>query len=431
VAGSAFHPEDRVVVSVTWFPRPFVILSLGMLVPSFRPVPAAAQTPPSLGDLVSRALRNNPDIRLASVRTDSARAEGRIARAIPNPTLAAIPNAPYQYQASLPLDVGPQRLLRTRAAGNGSVAAQLDLADVTRQVVLQVRRAYYDLLLAEAEREVAGTQRDIFRQVLAADSVRVRIGDAPARNLVKSEIELARAEGDLNQAAAAVREAGLNLQALIGVTAPDTGFAVAGVLAYRPIPAFDALVQATGQDRPDLLAAQRREQQARALRGLAAATILPVPALSVTYQPRGGFDRTEWWTVGASGRFSLGLGLQIPLFYQNGGERARATAGVEAASVAEGRTRLGVQTDIAIAADQYRAAAARVARYEGGLVARSDTALAQARYAYRAGAASLLDLLDAIRTSGEIRLAGARAIHDYWVSGYALAAAAGQDVLPQ
>ena len=418
-------------MSVAWFPNAFVILSLGTLVPGFRPDPAAAQRAPGLGDLVSRALRDNPDISLARVRTDSARAEGRIARALPNPTLAAIPNAPYQYQASLPLDVGPRRLLRTRATTAGLVAANLDLADVTRQVVLQVRRAYYDLLLAQAQREVAGSQRDILRQVLAADSLRVRVGDAPARNLVKSEIELARAEGDLNQAAATVREAGLNLQALIGVTAPDTGFAVAGGLAYRPTSAFDGFGQATGQDRPDLLAAQRRRQQARALRGLAAATVLPVPTLSVTYQPRGGFDRKEWWTVGASGRFSLGLGLQVPIFYQNGGERARATAGVEAATVSESRTRLEVQTDIAIAGDQYRAAAARVARYEGGLVARSDTALAQARYAYRAGAASLLDLLDAIRTSGEIRLAGARAIHDYWVSGYALAAAAGQDVIPE
>lgn len=391
-----------------------------------------AQTPPqTLADLVARAMESNPEIRLAMVRVDSARAEGRIARALPNPTLTAAPNAPYQYQASLPLDFGPQRGHRTGASRSGSRAAEFDLDDLRRQIAFEVRRAYYDLLLAQAQLEVAAGQRDFLRQVLAADSVRVRAGDAPARNLIRSEIELARADAESNQAAAAVREDRLGLQALIGVAAPDSEFAVAGRLTDPRDTGFDALQSATGHDRPDLLASQRRRDQAAALRRLAGAATLPVPTLTLAYQPRGGFDRRDWWTVGQGNQLSFGLGLQLPLFYRNGGERDRASAGVVAATVAESRTRLAIRSEIAIAADQYRAASALVARYQGGLLAGADSALAQTRYAYTAGAASLLDLLDAIRTSVEVRLAYARAMHDYWIGGYALAAATGKDPAPQ
>ena len=390
-----------------------------------------ATPPQTLTDLVAHAMENNPEIRLAMTRVDSARAEGRIARALPNPTVAAAPNAPYQYSASLPLDLGPQRVHRTGASRNGSRAAEFDLDDLRRQVAFAVRRAYYDLLLIQAQLEVAAGQRDFLHQVLASDSVRVRTGDAPARNLIKSEIELARADAEVNQASAAVRESRLGLQALVGVAVPDPEFAIAGRLTDPRASGFDALQSATGQDRPDLLASQRRRDQAAALRRLAGAATLPVPTVTLAYAPRGGFDQRDWWTIGPANQLSLGLGLQLPLFYRNGGERDRASAGVAAATVTESRTQLAIRSEIAIAGDQYRAASALVARYQGGLLSGADTALAQTRYAYTAGAASLLDLLDAIRTSAEVRLAYARAVHDYWVGGYALAAATGKDPAPQ
>lgn len=388
--------------------------------------PCAAQA--TLKEVLAQAIAHNPDLRQARLRVDSASAERRIARAIPNPTLSAIPNAPYQYNATVPLDLGPERVFRTRAASAGGQAARFDLADVERQVRFEVRRAFYDLLLAEALARTASEQRDIFQQLLQADSIRVRTGDAPARDLVKSEVELARAEAELIRARSEVKASRVTLQLLMGTPAPDTAFAVAGDLTYRELTLTPA--DSAAHDRPDLLAAQSRTGQARAARSLVTAGLLPAPAMTLTYQPDGGFDPKNFWTVGAAGRFSLGLELQLPLLSWNGGQRARATAAVEAAAAAEARTRQQISADQALARDQYQASRGLAARYQSGLLDRARTALDQARYAYQSGATSMLDLLDAIRTWGDTQGAAAQAFRDYWVSVAALSAAAGKDLIP-
>jgi len=52
------------------------------------------------------------------------------------------------------------------------------------------------------------------------------------------------------------------------------------------------------------------------------------------------------------------------------------------------------------------------------------------RYAYQAGAASLLDLLDAIREYADTRAEYYGAVRNYWVSLYAVDRAAGRDLVP-
>src|SRR5262249_29433844 len=86
-----------------------------LLVASSRP--GTAQTPLDLSTVLAIALENNPDVVTARLRLDSASAEQRIARALPNPTASGIANVPYQYSITAPIDLGPQRIFRTRAAG--------------------------------------------------------------------------------------------------------------------------------------------------------------------------------------------------------------------------------------------------------------------------------------------------------------------------
>lgn len=388
--------------------------------------PCRAQS--TLREVLAQAIAHNPDLRQARLRVDSAQAERRIARAVPNPTLSAISNAPYQYNATVPLDVGADRIFRTRAASAGARATRLDLDDTERLVRLAVRRGFYDLLLAETLLRTTAEQRDIFRQLLTADSARVQAGDAPSRNLVKSELELARADLELTRARSDVRSARIALQLLMGVDRPDTGFTIKGDLAYRDLgtvlPERPDLAE-----RPDLKAAAARVAEARSVRSLTTASLFPAPAMTLTYQPDGGFAPKDFWTLGAAGRFSLGVELQLPLFNWNGGQRARAATQVEAAAVGETHARQMAEADIALAREQFQAASGLAARYQTGLLERARTALDQARYAYQSGATSLLDVLEAIRSWGDTQAAAAQAFHDYWTSIAALSAALGKDLI--
>ncbi|HYL20368.1 MAG TPA: TolC family protein [Gemmatimonadales bacterium] len=383
---------------------------------------AAAQGSPTLHDVLEIALRRNPDIVQATLRVDSAHGERRIARALPNPTYMGIPGNPYQYGVALPIDVSPERLYRTRAASHGESATRFGGHDVIRQVTFNVREGFYDLLLADAQQRIALEERDIIRQLLVADSVRLRAGDVPQRDVVKTELEFARAEASVARADVAVRGARLVLQTLMGVMDPDTGFTIAGTLDSAPaltVP-VDSILPLSLANRPDLAAAREQVDESHSLKSLATASLVPVPVVSVVYQN----------TPFESGlRYALGVTLPVPLLYWNGGERQRANAGVAAADAGVQRVRVQIESDVALALAGFRSARVLAERYESGLLAKSTTALESTRFAYQQGAVSLLELLDAVRTYGETRSEYYTAEHDSWVAAYALSRAAGADVV--
>ena len=402
----------------------FVLLCVGAL----RPVRAQQPAAWTLERVLAVALRQNADILTARLRVDSAHGEQQIARAIPNPVLNSAPNQPWQYTVTLPLDVTPLRFLRTRAAGRGADAARSDVADVVRQVSFAVRQAFYDLMLAERQRELASERREIFRQLLTADSTRLRSGDIAQRDVTRAEVEYARAEADLLRADAQLHAARLTLQLLMGVAAPDTGFAVTGELAYRPVAIpVESLSAVAASLRPDVRAAQERVAQSEALSTLAGRLWIPLPQVTFSHSS-GPFDRGELFSNGTAN--AVGFGFTMPFLYWNGGERERSRAGLQQAQVASRRVQAQVATDLAMALDAYRSARGLAERYEGGLLAQADSALEMARYAYRAGTASLIDLLDAIRTYADTRADYNIAVHDYWVAVYGLDRAVGKDLLP-
>lgn len=339
---------------------------------------AAAQSGPTLRDVLAVAMRQNPDILAARLRGDSAHAELRIARALPNPTVATLTGVPFQYSATQAVDLGPQRLFRTQAAARGAAAARYDVEDGARQVAFGVRAAFYDLLLAQALRDIASERRDIFRQLLAADSARLKSGDVPERNVTTSEVQLARAEAGLTRSDAGVHAARLALQLLMGVSAPDTGFTVTGALSYTPVEIpVDSLNAIAEDERPDVRAADTRVAQSRSLASLATSALFPTPEISLAYQP------AQPYTTGSN--YAIGVGLSLPLFYWYGGERARSRAGVESAELASRRVRAQVANDVATALDALRAAQGLAQRYQSGLLAKAQAALETARYAYRWG----------------------------------------------
>jgi cobalt-zinc-cadmium efflux system outer membrane protein len=375
----------------------------------------------TLAAAIAAALRHNPDVLIAQAATDSAAAERRIAGALPNPTLSAIPNSPFQYAASIPLDVTPSRFYRTRAARLGFQATEFDRGDVVRQIKLAVARTFFDLLLSQQKRELAVARHDAVRQLLSADSVRFRSGEIPFHNLARSEVEMARADADLARAEVEVQSGRVALQGLMGVPHPDTAVAPIGSLDYRRLdPSTDALVAAALAHRPDVSAGQQRLDQSRVAKRNASALWIPTPVLSYVRQYAAPFDNGHY--------FALGLSFDLPGLDLFGGQRARAAAGVEAAQLATRRVEIQVEREVTAALADFRIQRALVERYQAGLLTRVDESTDAVRYAYSRGASSLLDVLDAVRSQQEVRVDYYSALHDYWVSVYVLDAAVGYDV---
>jgi outer membrane protein TolC len=378
---------------------------------------------PTLRDVVTYAVRSNPDLTLARLRVDSAHGEQRIARGLPNPTFTVIPGNPFEYSAGENLDVGPERWYRTSAADRGAAASRFDVGDVERQVVFNVRQGYYDLLLAEALRGIAAEQADVVHQLLLADSARYREGDLPRKDVAASELASAHAYAALARSDAAARAARMTLQVLMGVPRPDTAFRVDGQLTYEPITLpVDSLRALALAQRPDIAATKTRVDQSRALKSLATSNLIPVPGLAAVYQPSQPFANGS--------RYALGLSFTVPVFYWFGGERERAEAGLKSANLALRTTEIQVASDVTVASDNFRAAKALAERYAAGLLDRASESVELQRFAYDQGNASLTDLLNAITALAETRTDYYTALHDYWVSAYAIDRAVGREITP-
>jgi outer membrane protein TolC len=382
--------------------------------PATRPLSAL-----SLHDAITLALHRNIDLLVARTTVDSANAERRIARSLPNPTFSGTPGLPYQYAVSLPIDVGPSRTYRVRAAALGVSAANLDASSARSQVVLAVQHAYYDVLLADAQHALAQGRRVALRSLYEADSVRARAGDIPESNLVRSEVEVARADADVAHSALASQDSRFALEALLGWTSFDATVQLTDSLHYeaQDLPSLDSLRELAIHQRADLQAALKRVAQADARTSLAKATLIPIPAVSYVRQLSEPFESGHL--------YSIGLSFDLPILNGFRGERERAAAGARAADYNESRIVAQVNRDVESARNSTVALAAIVSRYTHGLNDAVEGSVGAARYAYEHGATSQLDVIDALRAQREVQNDYLVAVHDYWIARYTLDAATG------
>ena len=373
-----------------------------------------------LDSAVAIAIALSPDLITARLRVDSAHGERRIASALPNPSLSATPSNPTQYSISLSLDVGPARHYRIKVGDAGVTASGYDAEDTRRQIVFAVRQAFYDVLLADSLRSLAADQRAVFERLLYADSIRLHSGSVAERDVVATRLQLAHADAVLARAVVQRHAARLTLQALLGATAPDTNMVIDGALAYRAQSVrADSVLEVALAHRPDYLASEARVTQSRAALSLARANLIPMPIVGAVYQP------SQTFTSGS--HYAPSIGLTVPLLYAFSGERARASASLAASQVATDRARLQIRSDVTLAYDGYLSARELADRYACGLLTDATAALDAARYAYDRGATSLPDFLEAARAYADTRSDYLTAVHDYWISLFALDRSAGVD----
>jgi len=355
-----------------------------------RVVPCAAQaTSMSRADAVRTALAHAA--RLAVARADTAVASAQIAtaRAIPNPTLSAsysksIPT--YHYAIDLPLDFPWIRSLRIRSAELGLNAADMRYQLARATVALDADTTY--------TRAVAARERLVLsrRTALEADSLlhmverRREAGDAS-----EMDVELARvtagqqaniAKGDSLVLVSTL----LDLQGVLGMTSERLEVAVTDSLGSPS----GAVVP--GKTLSEIAAGLSVESTTLAAR-LQRRAIWPQP--SITF----GFETGDPDQPGLLPTFGVGIGL--PLFDRNRGAIAQAEA-ERARAVAEATlAQVEARNQIAHSIREREIALARVER-DRLLITSANRVESMSLTAYREGAQTLINVLEARRAAREV-----------------------------
>jgi len=408
-------------------------LAIGALM--FAPAAARAGSL-TMDQAVAVALQRNRDVIAAKLDIDAAELDVVAARIYPNPvlqyTLGNLVIGPANNQmmgvssgffgqpvqalgVSQVLDVWSKRGARARFAEQGVERRRLLTEDAVREIVFAVRSGFADVLRAQADRQLASDMAGRYAETIRLSQARFKAGDISEAELRKIELEGLRYQNDVIDADTQLDLARTKLAALMGLGSPRE-------LPAGPFDAPDArqafelprLTDEALQHRPDLRAAGAGRSQAEAELAAARREVYPDVAVGATYV------NSDFTVSGDNpNSLALSLSLPLPLFDRNQAGIGRAEVDIRRADNDVERLRIQVVREVAEAVRRADRARVLLAVFEGppggqgGMAAQAEKALQVAEKSYKAGAISLLELLEAQRTYLDTRGRYVHAQHDF------------------
>lgn len=389
--------------------------------------PAAAAepeaSPSAFAAFIAEVEHDNLELLAQRFAVPIAEAQIEVAKAFPDPSLQGgllaydvsgqgQPTS-VAVQLNLPIEGIGKRRGRIEVAESTVELTRLELVNSVRILRARAAAAYVDALRS---RQVLGQKQktlDSLERLVRLNEVRLRAGDIGEVALLQSQVEAQQFRGEVLAAQAEVEAADVILDELRG-GAYQAGRPkrVEGDLR-RCIRTLDleALLSIARRDRPDLRLSRLRINAADKFLNLAKANRGIDPTLAV------GWTRNLATDVEAFRQPTNDLllaTLQVPLPFSRiyRGEQKMAES-LRTQSEAQARAfELRVESEVRQALSRYRAAAARVALYDNGLLTGADRVLAATLYNYQRGGATLLEVLSAQRSATEVYLAYYGALAD-------------------
>jgi cobalt-zinc-cadmium efflux system outer membrane protein len=315
---------------------------------------------------------------------------------------------------------GKKRQHRLEAAKDQTAVTRATVTDNERQLTFNVSSQFVSVLLAQSTLDLARQDYDSFQKTVDISESRYKAGDMSEGDLLKIKLQLLQFQADVSAAKLAKVQALAGLRQFLGFESVADNFDVEGDLDYQPVHAgLDDLKALALRSRPDLLEAHLGVKAAESQLSLAQAN--SKRDLNVT------FDYTHTAGINSGAFF---FNIDLPIFDRNQGEIARTRYAITQSEELQNETAQQVLTDVV---DAYEAVSSNdqiIKLYRGGFVDQAKQSRDITEYAYRRGAASLLDFLDAERTYRANQLAYRQALASYMTALEQLRQAAGTRSLP-
>jgi cobalt-zinc-cadmium efflux system outer membrane protein len=316
---------------------------------------------------------------------------------------------------NIPIELGGKRARRVRAAKADLATTNSDYDDAVRQLRAAATSAFLDALSARAILQSKNKSLSQFDRIVSVNEERHRVGDIGEIELVQSRVERDQFKADVITAQADVYSADLVLGQQLGKSERlEAQLPVPEGSLEGPVRTFDVdqLVANALQHRPDVVSKQRAIQAADLRTELANVNRIPDFSVSGSYSHTatgtGGFIQPADNTLGAS------LSVNLPFSrLRHRGELEAARATRTQAELQLHSTQLQVEQEVRDAYSRYQAAVQRLELYRGGMLKDADRVLEARLYAYQRGGASLLEVIDAQRTSAEVYLAYSQALAEH------------------
>jgi outer membrane protein len=206
---------------------------------------------------------------------------------------------------------GGYNLANYRSAKLGVDLSKVNVETIKRDLVLQVRVGYFNILRAEKFLDVAQQQVKQFEAQLEVTKAFFDVGIVPKNDVLQAEVRLANARQTLIKAGndLAVSKSSFNILLRREINTP---LEVVDILAYKPIPmGFEASLEEALRLRPEVKTAQLNIDQAKEGVKVARSGYFPTISLNGGYNRLSdivglnGDIKSERWTVQALATFTL------------------------------------------------------------------------------------------------------------------------------
>jgi cobalt-zinc-cadmium efflux system outer membrane protein len=294
------------------------------------------------------------------------------------------------------------------------------VSDTERGLTFNVAQQFIGILLAKSNLQLATQDLASYQETLNLSAERYKAGAISEGDLLKIKLQLLQFQMDVSQAQLGLVQALASLRALLGYDALPEGYDVIGELAYAPLKLNQEDLQLKAlQLRPDFIAAQQGVTAAQSQYSLAKAN--GKRDLTTT------FDYTHVSELNNAG---LTFNIEIPIFNRNQGEIARTNYAIAQAQETRTAVEETVMTDVANAYQAFKIGDQVVQLYLSGYLKQAEDSRDISEYAYKRGAASLLDFLDAERSYRATQLAYRQALATYMLAFEQLREVVGTRKLP-
>lgn len=444
IAASAFAQTGPPASALPEAPRPQYTLSAqagatgAPQSPAPRPAPSGVPVTITLDRAIELALANNPNLKATRTQVDQSRASEITAGLRPNPVLSGdsqfLPifnpsqftsdtlNTLAQFDVGVGylFERGGKRQWRLRAARDATVVTESQVADAERALKFNVAQQFINALLAKSNLAFAEQGLNSFQQTVNISQERYRAGDISESDLLKIKLQMLQFQTDVASARVAKAQALVGLRQLLGYDSVPRDYDVAGDLSYAPLTLTLTDLEARAlQERPDVRAARQGITAAQSQVGLARANGKQDFNVNLNFSHVSATSSTSWF-----------FNIPLPVFDRNQGEIKRTLFAEDQARFASTSAEQGAIADVRNA---YEAAVSNddiVKLYTSGYLKQAEDSRDISNYAYKGGAATLLDLLDAERSYRATQLAYRQALAAYMLSVEQLRQAVGTRSLP-
>ena len=414
-------------------------------------LPARAQTSAtvriSLDEAIQMALQHNHNLLAARTTIQQSEADEKTANLRPNPSLFAdweyLPlgsparqnpsvyggqpigdylhnNSEADIGLSYLIERGKKREHRLQAARDITAQTRSLVTDNERALTFNVASLFVSVQLAESTLELANTDLKSFQKTVELGELRYNKGAISEDDFLKIKLQLLQFETDYQQAELAKVQALSDLRQLLGYESVAPDYDVTGAFDYQPLQGNveDFQLKAL-QNRPDLRAAQQGVTAARSQYEVQRTIAKP----DITVQ--GNYSH-----VNAINAVAFYGSIPLPIFNRNHGQIEHALIAITQAQEQAKATNGQTLTDVRDAYEGLRTNDKVVVLYRSGYleVAQKDRDISE--YAYKRGAASLLDFLDAERSYRATQLAYRQALASYLLALEQLREAVGLKNVP-